>query len=80
MILVIDIGNTNAVIGALTVTKKLFLSRIATDRSKMSDEYAITIKSILAFYGVEEKKSRLHLKSGFFVHSATRISTTVSFH
>ena len=56
MILVIDIGNTNAVIGAFDGDKKLFLSRIATDRSKMSDEYAVTIKSILSLYGVEENK------------------------
>ena len=56
MILVIDIGNTNAVIGAFEGDKKLFLSRIATDRSKMSDEYAVTIKSILTLFGVDEKK------------------------
>ena len=56
MILVIDIGNTNAVIGAFEGDKKLFLSRVATDRSKMSDEYAVTIKSILSLYGVDEKK------------------------
>ena len=56
MILVIDIGNTNAVIGAFEGDKKLFLSRIATDRSKMSDEYAVTIKSILTLYGVDENK------------------------
>ncbi len=50
MILAVDIGNTNAVIGAFTGEKRLFLSRISTDRTKMPDDYAITLKNIVELY------------------------------
>ncbi len=51
MILAVDIGNTNAVIGAFTGDKRLFLSRISTDRAKMPDDYAVTVKNIIELYG-----------------------------
>lgn len=51
MILAVDIGNTNAVIGAFEGEKLLFLSRISTDRQKMRDDYAVTLKSIVSLYG-----------------------------
>jgi type III pantothenate kinase len=51
MILAVDIGNTNAVIGAFEGEKQLFLSRIATDLTKMCDDYAVTLKSIVSLYG-----------------------------
>lgn len=56
MILAIDIGNSNIVIGAFEGKERVFLSRIATDRSKMSDEYAVIIKSVLGLYGVDDVK------------------------
>ena len=51
MILTIDIGNSNITIGAYRKDELLFLSRMGTDRSKMPDEYAIAIRSILHLYG-----------------------------
>ncbi len=54
MILAVDIGNTNAVIGAFEGEKLLFLSRISTDRQKMRDDYAVTLKSIVSLYGFKE--------------------------
>ena len=51
MILAVDIGNTNAVIGAFKGEERLFLSRINTDRQKMCDDYAVTLKSIVSLYG-----------------------------
>lgn len=50
MILAVDIGNTNAVIGAFEGENRLFLSRICTDRSKMPDDYAVIIKNIVELY------------------------------
>ncbi len=52
MILVLDIGNTNIVIGCLDETTTYFVSRIATDRNKTEDEYAIQLKNILELYNV----------------------------
>ena len=52
MILVLDIGNTNIVVGCLDKTKTYFVSRLATDRNKTEDEYAIQLKNILELYNV----------------------------
>ncbi len=47
MILAIDVGNTNIVLGCIDERKILFIERISTDRNKTAAEYAIMIKSIL---------------------------------
>ena len=51
MILTIDIGNSNITMGAYRGDALLFLTRMGTDRSKMPDEYAIAIHSLLRLYG-----------------------------
>ncbi len=53
MILTIDIGNSNITIGAYRGDSLLFLSRMGTDRTKMPDEYAIAIHSLLHLYGYQ---------------------------
>ncbi len=53
MILAIDIGNTNLVLGGFVGEELSFVSRIATDPGKTEDEYASKIRSVLALYGVE---------------------------
>ncbi len=52
MVLTIDIGNTNIVIGVFEEDKLLFLSRMASDKNKLSDEYCILLSHILALYQV----------------------------
>ncbi len=52
MLLAIDIGNTNIVVGGLKDDRILFEARIATDRIKTSDQYAAEIKSMLGLFGV----------------------------
>ncbi len=52
MLLAIDIGNTNIVIGGLKDDQILFEARIATDRIKTSDQYAAEIKNMLGLFGV----------------------------
>lgn len=52
MIIAIDVGNTNIVVGCLDDEKIYFTSRVSTDRSRTSDEYAILIKNILALNSV----------------------------
>ena len=52
MILAIDIGNTNIVLGGLEVEKILFEARMATDLIKTSDQYCAELKNMLALFEV----------------------------
>lgn len=52
MILALNVENTNLVMGCFQEDKLLFTSRMATDRSKTGDEYAISFRSILDMYGI----------------------------
>lgn len=52
MILAIDIGNTNIVLGGLEGEKILFEARMATDLIKTSDQYCAELKSMLALFEV----------------------------
>ena len=61
MLLAIDIGNTNIVIGGIEDDAIQFEARIATDRIKTSDQYGVEIKNILALFGVQPCRcGRLH--------------------
>ena len=51
LLLTIDIGNTNLTIGAYSGEELKFVSRLATDRSRTEDQYAIELKSIFDLYG-----------------------------
>ena len=53
MLLAIDIGNTNIVIGGIKDDRIVFEARIATDRIKTSDQYAAEIKNMLDLFGVK---------------------------
>jgi type III pantothenate kinase len=52
MILAVDIGNSNIVIGGVDGDKIVFEARIRTDSTKTSDEYCIDLKMLLDVYGV----------------------------
>lgn len=52
MIIAIDIGNTNIVIGGIQGTEILFEARLRTESTKTSDEYSIDIKMILELHDV----------------------------
>ena len=56
MILTIDIGNTNIVIGGFIGDELTFVARIATNANKTEDEYATKIKSILTLHNVEKNE------------------------
>lgn len=56
MILVLDIGNTNITLGVYRGKKLLFVSRMATDRMRMEDQYAIELREILALYGLSTEE------------------------
>lgn len=50
MILAVDIGNTNIVIGCIRKEKVLFTERLSTNITRTDLEYAITFKNVLEMY------------------------------
>ena len=56
MILAIDIGNTNIVIGCITQDKISFVERVSTDISKTELEYVVEFKTLLELYKVKMKE------------------------
>ncbi|MDO5538574.1 MAG: type III pantothenate kinase [Eubacteriales bacterium] len=56
MILAIDIGNTNIVIGGIDETKTYFIERVTTVRTGTELEYAIDIKNVLDIYGIRPQE------------------------
>ena len=48
MILTIDVGNTHTILGVYSSDELVFTARIATDRQKTRDEYAVTIRDVLS--------------------------------
>ena len=55
MILTIDIGNSNIVLGGVTGDNIDFEARLRTDATKTSDEYCVDLKMILEVYSVTPK-------------------------
>ena len=53
MILAIDVGNTNIVVGCIDKERTYFIERLSTDRSKTELEYAIMIKNVLDIYQIQ---------------------------
>jgi len=53
MILCIDIGNTNTVVGGYDGDKLVFRARIATDASLTSDQYAVELKGLLDLHRID---------------------------
>lgn len=52
MIIAIDIGNTNIVIGCLEKDDILFSARFSTDRTKTEDEYTIMLMNLFQIHGI----------------------------
>ena len=53
MILVVDIGNSNIVIGGVQDKKIVFEARIRTEATKTSDEYCVDLKILMDVYSVD---------------------------
>lgn len=56
MLLAVDVGNTNITLGVFEGDKRLFVSRVASDASRMEDQYAVEMGDILRLYGVPQEK------------------------
>lgn len=55
MLLAIDIGNTNIVLGCIENDEILFKTRIATDTVRTSDQYGVEIKNMIEAFGVTKE-------------------------
>lgn len=55
MILAIDLGNTNIVLGGIEDEKIYFVARLSTDRNKTEDEYKIYFRQIMEIYGIKKE-------------------------
>lgn len=56
MILALDVGNSNIVLGCIDEDQIHFISRLTTDSGKTADEYAISFKSIMELYKADLSK------------------------
>lgn len=52
MLLAIDVGNTNIVLGCIEKDEIIFTARMSTDRKQTADQYAIQLKNIIELHGV----------------------------
>ncbi len=55
MILTVDVGNSNIVLGGVQGDKIAFEARLRTDATKTSDEYCIDLKMILEVYSIKPR-------------------------
>ena len=56
MVLVLDIGNTNIVVGYMeSESNVVFAERLSTDTKKTAVEYAVSIKNLLEIYGLSSE-------------------------
>ena len=53
MVLAIDIGNTNIVVGCIDDEKAYFIERLSTVRTKTELEYAVDLKTVVDIYHVK---------------------------
>lgn len=73
MILAIDIGNTNIVIGCIDQQKTYFVERLRTDASKTALEYALDLKNVLELYGI----TKADLEGSIVASVVPPVSTTI---
>lgn len=56
MLLVIDVGNTNVVLGVYRGKELVDFWRIGTDKDKTSDEYSVLIDQLFSYKGLDKRK------------------------
>ena len=65
MIIAVDIGNSNIVIGGIQDTEILFEARLCTDATKTSDEYAIDLKMLFEIHSISLANIEGSIISGY---------------
>ena len=56
MLLAVDIGNTNIVLGGIEGNAIRFVARVGTDRSKTEDQYSVELKNVLQLYDADPEQ------------------------
>lgn len=56
MILTVDIGNSNVVIGGVEGEQIAFEARLRTESTKTSDQYCVDLKILMDVYGIDPKQ------------------------
>lgn len=79
MILTVDIGNTNILMGGFEGDELRFVARISTDASKTADEYAGKILSTLMLHGVEKSEIKGAVISSVVPPLSPIVSRAISF-
>ena len=74
MILAIDMGNSNIVVGCIDDQKTYFEERITTDDRKTSLEYAIMLKNILEI----NKVKRLDIEGAIISSVVPQLNAPIS--
>lgn len=77
MILAIDIGNTNIVIGCMEDDRILLEARIATDSLKTADQYCIELHNLLSLYGIDLRQVEGSIISSVVPPVLTAVQTAV---
>lgn len=55
MILAVDVGNSNIVLGGYRGRRPVFVARLATERRLEADQYAVQMKAVLALHGLQSE-------------------------
>lgn len=79
MILAVDIGNTNITFGLYDDDTLMFVSRIATDRARMPDQYAVELSLIIRLHGGDPLKLSHSIISSVVPELTDVIMTAVSY-
>ena len=79
MILAIDIGNSNVVLGAFEKAELKFISRISTDIDKTADEISVMINEIFTIRGIDRAEIKAPSSRRSFPRLRSRWSRRSSF-
>lgn len=77
MILTIDIGNTNISLGVFQRDSLILESRLAADRTRMSDQYALEFYDIFRINGLSPEKTEGSVLSSVVPELSQKISEAV---
>ena len=78
MLLAVDIGNTNITLGGYRDDILIFTARIATDTKLTADQYAVTIKNILALHEQDARQIEDCIIASVVPQVGTAVSRAVS--
>jgi type III pantothenate kinase len=73
MVLAIDVGNTNIVLGGMVDGAQVFSARCASDRAKTEDEYALLFQGMLQMQGIDPSE----IQGGILSSVVPRLRTVI---